>query len=440
MKSFSFKWFCILLLLRPTEAYSQWEIRNNGVPSITGISWAIDACDSNNVVISFAVSPDSQLFKSTNGGLNWFPLSNTPVDNGGIIDISMPDPNKLWIATGSGKIYFSSDAGYSWQLQFFDTTVCSFMNYIEMFDVNNGVAMGDPPLLPFQNKPALFLTTTNGGQNWIAAADTILKNVWSGDTWRRMDFTDINNGYFYVSGINPQKIYKTTDGGENWLAISPAINSLYNLKFYNPEIGIAAAGDFIYRTTNGGGDWEIFNLNTGWGEDFEFLPGNPGKIWFAESSSLFFSGDTGRTWTTQQLPVDSFDTRDIEFVDEKHGWLLCDDGIILYTSNGDEVASSVEENDLALKVFVLNQNYPNPFNPSTTIKFTVSPNVKGEMSNVILKVYDILGSEIETLVNEEKLSGNYQVTFDASKLASGVYFYRMQAGSYSQTKKMILVK
>ncbi|NWF48966.1 MAG: T9SS type A sorting domain-containing protein [Ignavibacteriaceae bacterium] len=94
----------------------------------------------------------------------------------------------------------------------------------------------------------------------------------------------------------------------------------------------------------------------------------------------------------------------------------------------------------AVTSFKLEQNYPNPFNPSTTIKFTVSSNVKGEMSNVSLKVYDILGNEIETLVNEEKLSGNYQVTFDASKLASGVYFYRMQAGSYFQTKKMILVK
>jgi hypothetical protein len=85
--------------------------------------------------------------------------------------------------------------------------------------------------------------------------------------------------------------------------------------------------------------------------------------------------------------------------------------------------------------FALNQNYPNPFNPSTTISFDVPVT-----SKVILNVYDILGNHVATLVNETKEAGRYNVTFDASKYTSGVYIYRIQAGSFVQTKKMILMK
>ena len=98
--------------------------------------------------------------------------------------------------------------------------------------------------------------------------------------------------------------------------------------------------------------------------------------------------------------------------------------------------------------FNLKQNYPNPFNPSTTIKFTIPSNVKGRMSNVTLKVYDVLGNEIVTLVNEEKPAGNYEVEFDGNGLPSGVYFYQLRVGgpetssgqAMIQTKKMILIK
>lgn len=92
------------------------------------------------------------------------------------------------------------------------------------------------------------------------------------------------------------------------------------------------------------------------------------------------------------------------------------------------------------KEFTLSQNYPNPFNPSTTIKFTVPLDVKRETSNTKLVVYDILGREVKTLVNENRAPGSYEITFDASQLASGVYFYRLQSGSFNQTKKMILLR
>jgi hypothetical protein len=85
--------------------------------------------------------------------------------------------------------------------------------------------------------------------------------------------------------------------------------------------------------------------------------------------------------------------------------------------------------------FFVSQNYPNPFNPSTAISFALP-----KASTVELKIFNLLGQEVATLLNEEKTSGIYQVEFDASTLPSGVYFYRLQAGDFVQTKKMILLR
>jgi hypothetical protein len=108
-----------------------------------------------------------------------------------------------------------------------------------------------------------------------------------------------------------------------------------------------------------------------------------------------------------------------------------------YLSNFGEFPVNVDENPLTHlpNNFSLSQNYPNPFNPSTKISWQ-SP-VSGHHS---LKIYDVLGNEVATLVNEFKNAGRYEVDFNASSLSSGIYFYKLQAGSFIQTKKMILMK
>lgn len=114
------------------------------------------------------------------------------------------------------------------------------------------------------------------------------------------------------------------------------------------------------------------------------------------------------------------------------------------------ITTSIGDNDnLNPYTFSLEQNYPNPFNPSTKIKFTVpttplnpSPS-QGEGNSersIILKIYDILGNEITTLVNEQKSPGTYEIEFDRNGLSSGVYYYKLQAGDFTDTKKMILLK
>ena len=101
----------------------------------------------------------------------------------------------------------------------------------------------------------------------------------------------------------------------------------------------------------------------------------------------------------------------------------------------DSTAVSVGGNKDVILNFSLSQNYPNPFNPVTTINYSIP-----KQSYVKIIVYDILGKEVVTLVNEEKLAGNYKTNFDGSNLTSGVYFYRLEAGEFSKTRKLILLK
>ncbi|GMU96739.1 T9SS type A sorting domain-containing protein [Ignavibacterium album] len=103
------------------------------------------------------------------------------------------------------------------------------------------------------------------------------------------------------------------------------------------------------------------------------------------------------------------------------------------------IVTDVEDEKQIPTEFALEQNYPNPFNPSTKIRFSI-PNVGTELALSVLKVYDILGNEVATLVNEEKPAGVYEVEFNASQLSSGIYFYKLSAGSFTEVKKMTVLK
>ena len=147
--------------------------------------------------------------------------------------------------------------------------------------------------------------------------------------------------------------------------------------------------------------------------------------------------NSGENWFSQ-----SSGTRDylnsVYFTDNQPGWVVGSSGTILHTTNGGVTFIGDEENNFSQpKDFLLQQNYPNPFNPSTSIQYTIS-----STQFVTLKVYDLLGREVATLVNEEKPAGLYnaQFTMNNVQLSSGIYFYKLQAGDFIETKKMILLK
>jgi hypothetical protein len=147
-------------------------------------------------------------------------------------DIEMTKTQKICLQWAGKSM--EPDGGTNWQLQFYDTSLTEFMNYIEMFDDLNGIAMGDAK---DNSSPAIFLRTTNGGNNWISMNQSNLIGLLSGDQSRRVDFVNINTGYFYSSGESPQKLYKTINGGQDWVVINDTI-SCKVLKFYDENIGM----------------------------------------------------------------------------------------------------------------------------------------------------------------------------------------------------------
>jgi hypothetical protein len=135
----------------------------------------------------------------------------------------------------------------------------------------------------------------------------------------------------------------------------------------------------------------------------------------------------GATWTNQNSGTGN-DLWSVYFTDENKGWAVGSFGTILHTTNGDVTFIEDENNFAQPEIFLLQQNYPNPFNPGTKISWQT------------LKVYDILGNEVATLVNEYKDAGYHEIEFNAAGLSSGVYFYRIQVGDFIETKKMVLLR
>jgi hypothetical protein len=162
-----------------------------------------------------------------------------------------------------------------------------------------------------------------------------------------------------------------------------------------------------------------------------------------EHGMIFNSTNGGDTWSTLSVPTTQR-LKSICFFDEKKGFAVGDSGTILYTSNGGVTAVD-EREDILVMGFTLSQNYPNPFNPSTTITYELP-----RASQVNLTVYDILGRQVSVLVNERRNAGVHEVKFsakggsasggDGATLASGVYFYRLQAGDFVQTRRFLFLK
>ncbi|MCH8942235.1 MAG: T9SS type A sorting domain-containing protein [Bacteroidetes bacterium] len=218
-----------------------------------------------------------------------------------------------------------------------------------------------------------------------------------------------------------------------WVSLtSGTTNNLFGVHFNNIGRGIAVgANGTILRTTDGGTTWVSQTSGT-----TKFLLG----VSFTDANfgTVVGSGrirlktvDGGTTWVPQFHVLNIL--YGVSFTDADNGTAVGSGGIILRTSS---VVTAIDDNQIKQpNSFILMQNYPNPFNPSTTIQYVII-----SRQFVSLKVYDILGREVATLVNEEKPIGSYRINFNGSKLTSGVYFYRLRAGSFTQTKKFVLLR
>ncbi len=166
------------------------------------------------------------------------------------------------------------------------------------------------------------------------------------------------------------------------------------------------------------------------------------RLYLGNDVGMYVSFNSGQNWWVlgEGLPI--LPIGDIEIHPTTRELVAGTYGRSMYKIDLNSIPTNVESSDPVLSGFYLEQNYPNPFNPSTKIKYTIPSVTLSEVegSLVTLKVYDILGNEIATLVNEEKPAGSYEVEFDATGLTSGVYFYKLQSNDFSDTKKMILIR
>ncbi len=197
-------------------------------------------------------------------------------------------------------------------------------------------------------------------------------------------------------------------------------------------------GNVILKTTNGGLTWSR-NYNESFGsnkyKDVHFIDQNTGWI-VGESGAILNTTDSGETWTLQPSGTSST-MESIFFTDDQTGWAVGVAGHFLGTKTGGIVR--VQGNDYfqsrSPREFTLSQNYPNPFNQSTKITYTIPVS-----DFVKLKIYDIWGREIKTLVSEFQKVGTYSVCFYARGNTSSIYFYRLEAGNFVETKKMVLTR
>ena len=297
--------------------YSQWDLKINGLPDWNVCNVLDVAVDSTIVTFVKADYFPRPISISTNLANFWYNYNTPDMWEG--TDVSILDKNNIWFCTGDGKIYYSNDGCINWVMQYADTINYPFLDFIKIFDNNNGIVIGDAISAQL---PAVVLKTTDGGNNWISINGNYLIGEWSRDAFYTIEFPTPSTGYFY--GSRSAKLFKTIDGGTSWQIVSlpDGVNSVYMIKFYNEDWGMLISDlfpgdDFLYRTIDGGNNWNKLSLLTDSNHhDIEFLPGTPSQVWFTDYDHLFFSADTGNTWQEVTIVGDSLGARNIEFLND----------------------------------------------------------------------------------------------------------------------------
>jgi photosystem II stability/assembly factor-like uncharacterized protein len=364
-----------------------------------------------------------------------------------------------WIAGtvsvgGSGIIRRTTDGGFTWVAQTLPVT--SSIQRILFLNSNTGFAVGES---------GAILKTTNAGQTWVqkpsgtsntlfsvfffdtqdgwaCGYSNILNTTDQGETWSltsvsapaNWDVAFRTSQEGWVVGLYAS-CYKTTDGGQSWNSINPPISgrSLFGVCFPSTWRGIMIGGEQIARTSDGGASWATtYNAGSNQLNSVSFADTSIG--WVAGSYAIVKSTNGGNTWHTQSWPSQQRYLTAVHCADPLHAWAVGDQIILKTTDGGGTTGVAPFLNDLP-KVFNLYQNYPNPFNPQTTIRFSLPAR-----SRTVLSVFDLLGREVTQLINSELNAGEHTIVFDANKLASGIYVYKLDSDRGSFSKKCLLLK
>jgi len=346
--------------------------------------------------------------KTTDGGITWNITSNTLFKPYAVYFIN---ENYGWVSGDGGGVYKTTDGGNSWT----GVIASSYGDHMyDVFFVDSlyGWAVGSD---------RTFLST-DGGTTWTLSLGGV---QYAGGN--KIYFMDRNRGF----KDSYQKNY-TTDGGITWQTNTTFTLQQASFAFANDKIGWAVGNNSVAKTTDGGITW--INSNISGGYMVAAACSDTLNCWVVGGSGVLYrTTDGGSTWG--RVPAHFSGDLNAIAVKGNNVWFGGANGSILSTI---AVPTSIKDNNpitLNNQSYLLLQNYPNPFNPVTKINYQLSAN-----SFVTLKVYDMLGKEVTTLVNGEQQFGTYSVNFDASHLSSGIYFYALKTGSFIQTKKMLLLK
>jgi photosystem II stability/assembly factor-like uncharacterized protein len=394
---------------------------------------------------------DSIILKSTNGGVNWSKQNYTYVTKVCFNSVKFINENTGFVAGGHHSGY------YDFYYQYIFKTTNGGVNWNLVFNIQGGANSYIAQLHPIDQNN-MFIATVGSANN--ASSGYVAKSDNGGSSFSneygrgecnsiycinsQVAYASFYSWFDYPSWVG--RICKTTNGGTNWVELykdslysSSQIKSMY---FVNQNTGFAVGkvhSDIsrFFKTTNGGAHWDTLTYNNRKYNSVFFVNENIGWIggyWLPDSSSISYTSNGGVNWSKQKKNYPAIVTN-LYFINAFTGWAtLSYSNKILKTITGGEVTVRNISSEIPDK-YSLNQNYPNPFNPATNIKYQI---IKNQF--VSIKVFDILGKEISTLVNEKQSPGIYEVSFDGSNFPSGIYFYKLETNSFSDTKRMILIK
>lgn len=397
-------------------------------PQTSGTTSLLYSVKAVNYQIAWAGGAAATVRMTTNGGTNWNNGNPNPgVINGAIYAIEAIDANTAWCTTSPAAtfIYRTTNGGVNWTQVF--TQAGGFIDDIKFSNANTGFAMGDP----VGGRWSLW-KSTDGGATWDSAG-LYLPAAGGEAGW--------NNAMYVIGntiwvGTSNTRIYKSASYGAtgSWTfgATTGQVNSL-SLHFNSAVLGLMGGSSGALRTTNGGATWgSITTLGAG---SVTGMEGFGIDFWYTRGTGIYRSTNSGTNWTQSFTAAGGLNDIDLwASTGCLQGWAVGAAGTIVRMT-GDTLVGIGSNHNQIPNTYILEQNYPNPFNPSTTINFALP-----RAGLVELKVYDVLGREIAILVNEVRQAGSYKVDFDASALSSGVYFYTLKAGEFTDTKKMLLIK
>ncbi len=417
-------------------------------------------------ITGFAGGPPCRIAKTTDAGYTWYQTSVTGLSDtiGSINKIFFINKTTGWAVTTRGGILKTTDSGENWFAQL-NAGISVIFNSICFIDSLYGWTA---------NSNSRPYKTTDGGNIWVQQTNL---NIWQG---RDVFFNDYLSGFILESN----KLYRTIDGGTNFNLISDVTGFSIAAKFsYYSDSTIFITGYRTYRSIDAGNTWIDFPELTGTkitglsllSRGYGYASGELGLIMRYNDTSvpveltsftfLVNENNVKLNWQTATetnnlgFQVERRKTQDerskewetIGFVEgngtttEPHSYSFADENLqvgkyqyMLKQIDYDgsfEYSKIIEVNINIPDKFLLEQNYPNPFNPLTKIEWQTP--LAGFN---VLKIYDVLGSEVKTLVDEFLEAGKHSIDFNASGLSSGIYFYKLNAGGNTYVRKMILLQ